>query len=537
VAVKVLHKQDLDPKTLAAFRKEVEIMSKIYHPNIVLFMGACTRPGSMAIITELMPKGDLEQLLQDARVKLSLGKRMRMARDAALGMTWLHLANPVIVHRDLKASNLLVDQNYTVKICDFGLSQIKPRGAALRDGAEGAKGTPLWMAPEVMMGEKFNEKADVYSFGIVLWEILTRQEPFAEFDSFEEFRNAVCVKHVRPPIPDSCPRGLRQLISAAWHPLPPKRPTFPQIVEALDQVLVDIAIRDPHGRQMWKDSFLKHSAVLWPRFIQRFEALLKLYMPAPWPRDQKLPDEPTDFQLHSCTEQQLDEYAKRSQSAFYRVSQEFARRASDASSSDGVDSSPPSPSPSSSSSSSSAASTSSSSAVLDEFLHKLFSLLLTGDAEHADDAAEGSVQMEVFGNVLEWFGPIVDAQSNSCLEFLERTKSVCSKTWFHGDLSTRSAENSLAQKPVGSFLIRFSSTAPGCYTISKVSERSISHQRIIHQRGRGFHVNNQRYESLEELVQNGSKDLGLRRACGGSKIYNEIFNAQRTTGYIQIDDE
>jgi len=77
-------------------------------------------------------------------------------------------------------------------VCDFGLSQIKPHGQSLKD-VDSAKGTPLWMAPEVMQFKEFNEKCDVYSFGIVLWEILTRQEPFPHHTNFEKFRHAVCV--------------------------------------------------------------------------------------------------------------------------------------------------------------------------------------------------------------------------------------------------------------------------------------------------------------------------------------------------------
>ena len=125
------------------------------------------------------------------------------------------------------------------------------------DGIEGAKGTPLWMAPEVLAGKSFNEKADVYSFGIVLWEILTRKEPFEEFESFEEFRMAVCMHHIRPPIPPNTLPRLASLIEACWQPEPQHRPTFDQIVAQLDHVIIEAAIKDEVGRKLWKRFFLK----------------------------------------------------------------------------------------------------------------------------------------------------------------------------------------------------------------------------------------------------------------------------------------
>jgi len=130
--------------------------SKTFHPNIVLFMGACTQPGHLMIVSEYMPKGNLEDMLQNPSIQLSLVMRIKMARDAALGMNWyalfmllclslqeeareakggselllraaddwyrLHNSTPQFIHRDLKTSNLLVDENNHIKICDFGLS-------------------------------------------------------------------------------------------------------------------------------------------------------------------------------------------------------------------------------------------------------------------------------------------------------------------------------------------------------------------------------------------------------------------------------
>lgn len=106
----------------------------------MLFLGACAIPGQSFIVSEYLPNGDLEKLLRNKDVELTLFARMRMAKDAALGMNWLHCSHPQFIHRDLKSSNLLVDENGRVKVCDFGLSQIKQQGEYLKD-LDSAKGT------------------------------------------------------------------------------------------------------------------------------------------------------------------------------------------------------------------------------------------------------------------------------------------------------------------------------------------------------------------------------------------------------------
>ena len=100
VAVKRLFKQDLDPETLADFKKEVEIMARLRHPNTLLFMGACTTPGNMSVVTEFL-SGDVEGLLKKKDVSLSVYERMRMLKELAQGMNWLHESKPQIIHRDL----------------------------------------------------------------------------------------------------------------------------------------------------------------------------------------------------------------------------------------------------------------------------------------------------------------------------------------------------------------------------------------------------------------------------------------------------
>jgi serine/threonine protein kinase len=161
-------------------------------------MGACTRdPNRLMLVTELM-HSDVEKVLRDEQCKslLTIYRRMLIAHDCALGLAWLHGSDPIFIHRDVKPSNFLVDENFRAKITDFGLSQIRKRGESLIDRG-GAVGTPLYMAPEVMDGAPFTEKSDVYSFGLVLWCLITGLAPFNELEaaSNDSFADAVCSGH------------------------------------------------------------------------------------------------------------------------------------------------------------------------------------------------------------------------------------------------------------------------------------------------------------------------------------------------------
>ncbi|XP_022863781.1 serine/threonine-protein kinase CTR1-like isoform X3 [Olea europaea var. sylvestris] len=177
VAVKILMEQDFHAEQYKEFLREVAIMKRLRHPNIVLFMGAVTEPPNLSIVTEYLSRGSLYRLLRrpDAREVLDERRRLCMAYDVVKGMSYLHKHNPPIVHRDLKSPNLLVDKKYTVKVCDFGLSRLKANTFL---SSKSAAGTPEWMAPEVLRDEPSNEKSDVYSFGVILWELATLQPPW-----------------------------------------------------------------------------------------------------------------------------------------------------------------------------------------------------------------------------------------------------------------------------------------------------------------------------------------------------------------------
>ncbi|KOM34276.1 hypothetical protein LR48_Vigan02g042600 [Vigna angularis] len=166
VAVKILKVQGFDPGRFEEFLKEVSLMKRLRHPNIVLLMGAVIQPPKLSIVTEYLSRGSLYELLHMPNVGSSLSERCRlkMAYDVASGMNYLHQMRPPIVHRDLKSPNLLVDDSYTVKVCDFGLSRTKANTFL---SSKTAAGTPEWMAPEVIRGELSNEKCDVFSFGVV----------------------------------------------------------------------------------------------------------------------------------------------------------------------------------------------------------------------------------------------------------------------------------------------------------------------------------------------------------------------------------
>ncbi|KAF2554668.1 hypothetical protein F2Q68_00013603, partial [Brassica cretica] len=212
VAVKKFIDQDITGEALEEFRSEVRMMRRLRHPNIVLFMGAVTRPPHLSIVTEFLPRGSLYRLIHRPNNQLDERKRLRMALDAARGMNYLHSCNPVIVHRDLKSPNLLVDKNWVVKVCDFGLSRMK---LSTYLSSKSTAGTAEWMAPEVLRNEPADEKCDVYSYGVILWELFTLQQPWGKMNPMQVV-GAVGFQHRRLEIPESVDPRIADIISKCW---------------------------------------------------------------------------------------------------------------------------------------------------------------------------------------------------------------------------------------------------------------------------------------------------------------------------------
>uniref|UniRef100_A0A0D3BA04 non-specific serine/threonine protein kinase n=1 Tax=Brassica oleracea var. oleracea TaxID=109376 RepID=A0A0D3BA04_BRAOL len=229
VAVKVFSKEEYSEEVIQSFRQEVALMKRLRHPNVLLFMGAVTSPQRLCIVSELLPRGSLFQLLQKKTSKLDWRWRIHMALDIARGMNYLHCCSPPIVHRDLKSSNLLVDRNLTVKVADFGLSRVKHETYLT---TKSGKGTPQWMAPEVLRNESADEKSDIYSFGVVLGELATEMIPWETLNSMQVI-GAVGFMNQRLEIPKDIDPLWVSLMESCWHSDAKLRPTFQELTERL----------------------------------------------------------------------------------------------------------------------------------------------------------------------------------------------------------------------------------------------------------------------------------------------------------------
>ncbi|KAH3731811.1 Serine/threonine-protein kinase STY46 [Pelomyxa schiedti] len=220
---------------LEKFILEAALMHKLSNnPNFVSMIGASLTPPDLCLVLEYMAGGSLEDVLHGTkRGKQQLPSVNAIAKCIAEGMKFLHSQSPQIIHRDLTSANILLDQNGTPKIADFGISRFK---VEVGDQTMTYIGNPRWRAPEVTRGERYSSKVDVYSFGLILWELITGKLPFYDLDGTPASMHAA--KGKRPEMPSDCHPQWAELIQLCWQDNPSRRPNFGQILETLSTLPV-----------------------------------------------------------------------------------------------------------------------------------------------------------------------------------------------------------------------------------------------------------------------------------------------------------
>ncbi|CAG7860728.1 unnamed protein product [Brassica rapa] len=235
VAIKFLKPERVNTEMLREFSQEVYIMRKVRHKNVVQFLGACTRSPTLCIVTEFMARGSIYDFLHKQKCAFKLQTLLKVALDVAKGMCYLHQNN--IIHRDLKTANLLMDEHGLVKVADFGVARVQ-----IESGVMTAEtGTYRWMAPEVIEHKPYTHKADVFSYAIVLWELLTGDIPYAFLTPLQAAVGVV-QKGLRPKIPKKTHPRVKGLLERCWQQEPKERPDFEEIIEMLQQIMTEVNV-------------------------------------------------------------------------------------------------------------------------------------------------------------------------------------------------------------------------------------------------------------------------------------------------------
>ncbi|KAL6616275.1 hypothetical protein ACP70R_038545 [Stipagrostis hirtigluma subsp. patula] len=233
------------------FKNEIELLSRVHHRNLVSLIGFCYEQGEQMLVYEYVSNGTLRQNLQAKAIYLDWKKRLRIALGSARGLAYLHeLANPPIIHRDVKSTNILLDENLKAKVSDFGLSKL------VADTEKGhvstqVKGTLGYLDPEYYMTQQLSEKSDVYSFGVVMLEILSSRLPISKGKYIvREFRTAIDPNDheyyglqgiIDPAIHDAAhTAGFRRFVQLAMECVEEsasRRPTMSSVVKEIETML------------------------------------------------------------------------------------------------------------------------------------------------------------------------------------------------------------------------------------------------------------------------------------------------------------
>jgi tRNA A-37 threonylcarbamoyl transferase component Bud32 len=240
VAVKTLKEGQM---TAEAFLDEAKVMHKLRHRKLVQLMGVCTTSEPMYIITELMVNGALlDYLRKDEGSKIKLKEMIDMAAQVADGMAYLEQKN--YIHRDLRAANILVGENNVCKVADFGLARLTANIGSDEESVylahEATKFPIKWTAPEAAFERKFTIKSDVWSYGILLYELITYGRiPYPGMTGHEVLQKLEQgYRTPRPGPPFDCPESLYGMMIKCWDKIPENRPTFQYLYDFFDDYFI-----------------------------------------------------------------------------------------------------------------------------------------------------------------------------------------------------------------------------------------------------------------------------------------------------------
>ncbi|XP_033960080.1 ephrin type-A receptor 4b isoform X2 [Pseudochaenichthys georgianus] len=250
VAIKSL-KAGYSDKQRRDFLSEASIMGQFDHPNIIRLEGVVTRCKPVMIITEFMENGSLDTFLKKHDGQFTVIQLVGMLRGIASGMKYL--SDMSYVHRDLAARNILVNSNLVCKVSDFGLSRVLEDDPEAAYTTRGGKIPIRWTAPEAIAYRKFTSASDVWSYGIVMWEVISYGErPYWEMSNQDVIK--AIDEGYRLPAPMDCPVVLHQLMLDCWEKGRSDRPKFGQIVTILDKLIRNPAsLRELANSSEWED--------------------------------------------------------------------------------------------------------------------------------------------------------------------------------------------------------------------------------------------------------------------------------------------
>ena len=227
VAVKRLRLDPSQPQAAEDFRRELRVLCGLRHKHVVQFLGACTTGPDLCLVMDFCSNGSLYGVLHNRRQNITAAHVLRWMADTARGMVYLHSRS--IIHRDVKSGNLLLDESGCIKVADFGLARAHGPTSNLLT----LVGTYPYMAPELLDNQAYNNSVDVYSFGIVMWECLTRDEPFRGHSPMQIV--ATLLRGERPKLPSSpaLPSSYVRLLTECWATQPERRPSFSAALDRL----------------------------------------------------------------------------------------------------------------------------------------------------------------------------------------------------------------------------------------------------------------------------------------------------------------